>query len=343
MSMRTASPLTATAINQQIAAATATIPVTTTGGIYNQASLGTGLSVVIFVSGGVVSSILSVVTGGTGYAVGDVLVLPSGNADAVVRITNVSGGVVQSGGVSVVYGGTGYTTGVTVPAVPIPAGQRTIEFSGVLTSNVTLILQNGTLLNASRKAIVANNTTGAFTSTVFISNGAGGTTGNGLVIPQGTNNNAAVLLFTDGVTDVWSAETSGATVCTTAADNAVAGRIGEYITANASGVAMTTATPVNVTSISLTAGDWDVIGSISIAGNLNLTIAGAGISTVSATLGAATTQCQLQGPAFTAYTGPTPNVRLSLAATTTVYLVASATFASSTASATGLIRARRVR
>src|SRR5712671_6777035 len=47
---------------------------------------------------------------------------------------------------------------------------------------------------------------------------------------------------------------------TTTNDNAAAGNVGEYIvgTAAIDSVSITTGTPVNVGSISLTAGDWDV-------------------------------------------------------------------------------------
>lgn len=197
-------------VNQQISGLNSSIPVVTTGGIYNQASLGSGLMLNITATAGVITAINSVTAGGTSYAVGDVLVVPSGNADAIVRVTSVTSGVVQPGGVAIVYGGTGYVSATAAPAVLIPPGQKSISFSGALTSNVTLIIQNGTFLTASRKPWAANNTTGTFTASVFLSNGAGGTTGNGVVLPQGTNNSTGILLYTDGVTDVWPASTLAA-------------------------------------------------------------------------------------------------------------------------------------
>lgn len=194
-------------VNQQIIRFSANVPLHITGGTYNQAVTGTGVQFVIFTIGGVISSVVSVISGGTGYAVGDMLLVSGGNFDARVRITNVIGGVVQSGGIEVLYGGTGYTTGATVQAVDVPPGQRTITMTGILTSNVTYILANGNFNNASRRPEFVNNTTGAFTVTVKISNGAGGSTGTGVVLPQGTNNSTAVTLLTDGSTDVWLAET----------------------------------------------------------------------------------------------------------------------------------------
>src|ERR1700677_4708835 len=85
----------------------------------------------------------------------------------------------------------------------IPPGDRNVEFTGVLTSNVTFIISAGTFNTASRRPSFANNTTGAFTVTVFLSNGADGTTGTGYVLPQGTANSTSVLLQTDGETGVW--------------------------------------------------------------------------------------------------------------------------------------------
>lgn len=192
-------------VNQQIISSTATVPFPVTGGVYNQASLGTGAQIVIFATGGVVNGVLTISNPGSGYAVGDLLLLPSGNSDAVVRVTAVSGtGVVT---VQVIYGGTGYVTGNTVTAVDVPPGQRTVTLTGALTSNVTFIIQRGTFLTASRRVQFNNNTTGAFTVTVFLSNGAGGTTGSGVVLPQGTNNSGAVLVETDGQNDVWLTST----------------------------------------------------------------------------------------------------------------------------------------
>lgn len=189
-------------VNQQGAAAVATVPfANTTGGVFNQATLGSGAQLVFLASGGSVSSILSVAMGGTGYAVGDLLILPAGNSDALVRVTAVSSGAITTA--SIIYGGTGYMTGAQVPVSAIPPGRRAVVMTGTLTSNVTFIIQNGTYLTASREIEFINNTTGAFTVTVYLSNGADGHTGNGVVIPQGTNNSAAQRLYTDGVNDVW--------------------------------------------------------------------------------------------------------------------------------------------
>lgn len=136
-------------------------------------------------------------------------------------------------------------------------------------------------------------------------------------------------------------------------DSAPAGSIGEYTTAAlliGSAVALTTVTAANVTSISLTAGDWDVTGNVGFSLNVLTvpTLFQGCISTTSATM-------QAQGePGVAGYYPPqiagqvTQSMalnarRISLAGTTTVYLVALCSFGTNTAAAFGTIRARRVR
>jgi len=138
---------------------------------------------------------------------------------------------------------------------------------------------------------------------------------------------------------------------TIAGTGAAAGVVGEVITAAiTSNQAMTTATTMNVGSISLTAGDWDVDGMVSItpsaAGPTNLA---AGITTTSATLpvgNAANTAVQQLQAAFTTSVKQvlaTGRAIINVSATTVCYLVAQATFASGNCQAQGFIRARRMR
>jgi len=136
--------------------------------------------------------------------------------------------------------------------------------------------------------------------------------------------------------------------------NASAGSVGEYVSStlvNASSVSMTTNVTSNITSISLTAGDWDINGLVvwSFGGSTVILTELAGISTVSAGMPTVDSG-QIGGFAFGAgKTGGgadysvTPTVRLSINSTTTVYLVGKATFPTSTMAASGTISARRVR
>lgn len=139
---------------------------------------------------------------------------------------------------------------------------------------------------------------------------------------------------------------------TTTNDNANAGVVGELISSSVAslGVSMTTGTPVNVTSISLTAGDWDVSGVVGITNTLGTTtysyIQYSSSTTSAATgslgqVGGLTTPSTIS--AIVDFITPIPTTRYSLSATTTVYLVARAGFAVSNSYAYGVIRARRVR
>ena len=187
---------------QEILAATAEIPISNfTGGTYNFATAGTGAQLVIFATGGTVQSIVAIAAPGSGYQVGDCLILVGGNGDGIARVTTLSGSGVATA--SVLYGGTGYTTGATLIGSPLPPGSRTANLNGVLASNAVVIIPAGTFLQGARRVSFSNNTTGAFTVQVKLSNGSGGSTGTGVFLPQGTANSSSILLYTDGVTDVW--------------------------------------------------------------------------------------------------------------------------------------------
>lgn len=138
-------------------------------------------------------------------------------------------------------------------------------------------------------------------------------------------------------------------------DTALPGVIGEYLSASvasASAVSLTTATPADVTSLTLTPGEWDVSGEVgfTLGATTSITLLVAGIATTSATIGAMGTYAQWATAANVPTAAndnviSTPVVRIAVAAgsTQTVYLEANAVFTVSTAKAYGNIRARRVR
>ncbi len=130
-------------------------------------------------------------------------------------------------------------------------------------------------------------------------------------------------------------------------NNAGAGYVGQFISSvilQSPGVSLTTNVAANVTSISLTAGDWDVWGNVSVSpGGLDLNANLAWISSTSATLPDAALYNAVYPGANCAFLGvQCPYVRFSLSGTTTVYLSCEATF-TTTATACGGIYARRVR
>lgn len=145
----------------------------------------------------------------------------------------------------------------------------------------------------------------------------------------------------------------GPLVGTTTNDNAAAGAVGEIIESTilvASAVALTTATAFDITSISLTAGDWDVWGSVDFVSGATTSCNGiqGWISTASATMPTRPNNGAFVNlsPVFGTGTHPAVSVgtsRLSLAVTTTVYLSTQASFSISTFGAYGYIGARRRR
>lgn len=144
-------------------------------------------------------------------------------------------------------------------------------------------------------------------------------------------------------------------VGTTAAGNANAGSVGEFVSAvlaSGSAVSLATSTAKTVTSISLTAGDWDVSGQLSVtgAGTTTFTDMIGGINTTTDTLPSAADWAVSKYPSTTVFsTGGSsvqmvvPNKRINVSSTTTVYLIANCTFGTSTCSAYGKIEARRRR
>lgn len=149
--------------------------------------------------------------------------------------------------------------------------------------------------------------------------------------------------------------TSGGLVGVTTNSDAASGNVGEIIESTiliTSAVSLVNATEKTITSISLTAGDWDVWGNIvynpSIGPNTTMSSLAAGISTTTNSL---PTLPGAGGVTTLALTFGTPNKqiiqagmrRMSISTTTTVYLVALAFFAANTLNAYGYIGARRVR
>lgn len=145
---------------------------------------------------------------------------------------------------------------------------------------------------------------------------------------------------------------------TTLADNAATGNLGEFITSSipvGSAVSLTTATTANMTSIVLTAGDWD----LNVQANFNITggtVADVrmGPSPTSATLATQTAQGVVGTDALVlsplglagatgVYTLGNIDVRVSTASTVTIYATTQANFSVGTVTVYGTIRARRVR
>lgn len=136
-------------------------------------------------------------------------------------------------------------------------------------------------------------------------------------------------------------------------DAAAAGYVGEVITSTiavGSAISLTTGVTANVTSISLTAGDWDVSGVVLMdsGATTNVTRVSAGTSSTSATADVTKGYHSHIHSGYVPGGGqfrsmPLNTSRFSLSGTTTIYLVALANFTVSTCIAYGTISARRVR
>lgn len=139
---------------------------------------------------------------------------------------------------------------------------------------------------------------------------------------------------------------------TTTNDNATAGNIGEYVESwvdLGSGPALTSGTITNITSISLTAGDWQMGGYVGLVGvsGTAYTFFYGGYDTANNTLNVdaqifqnivASTTINANSIMYAV-----PTRRMSLAATTTIYLNTQAIFSGGTANGHGAINARRMR
>jgi hypothetical protein len=134
-------------------------------------------------------------------------------------------------------------------------------------------------------------------------------------------------------------------------DAAAAGYVGELQVATGSAVALTTSTPANVCSITITAGDWDVSGLVQFSAGgatvvLDLTISH---STTSATHDTAIGKHMFHrsnaGTGVNDYSiafGLMP-YRYSVTSDTTIYLVATGVFTTAALAANGRLAARRMR
>lgn len=153
------------------------------------------------------------------------------------------------------------------------------------------------------------------------------------------------LTFTNAIT------VSGGIVGTTTNNNATAGNVGEYIPATGTSVTLTDSTYIDVASIVLTAGDWDISAVLEVTPPAaGITAARIGISTTAGNSSAGLTSGDTQiiwnmVTTATSATGMSlPNVRASLSGSTTYYLkgLAQSTGAGN-ATGTGRISARRIR
>jgi hypothetical protein len=294
-------------------------------------------------------------TGQTSYVVGDIL--QASTTTALSRLTAVAtGSALISGGVGAAssWGKIGLTTHVS-GILPVANGGTGVTVStgsgnNVLSTSPTLV----TPVLGTPASGTLSNCIGLPVSTGISGLGTG--VGSFLATPTSANLAAAVTGKTGSgalVFDTSPTITTPNIIGVATNSNAASGSVGELVESEillGSAVTLTTAVPANVTSITLTAGDWDVEGNIAYdtsGGAVSVLLIG-WISATSATRPAPPNK----GAFFQLYpsTASTYNnvaqvgkMRISVASTTSVYLSTQVSFSTGTLLAYGYIGARRRR
>jgi hypothetical protein len=175
--------------------------------------------------------------------------------------------------------------------------------------------------------------------------GLSGATGTGNFVGSTSPTLVTPTLGAATATSVTFSPTTGGIVGTTTNDNAGAGKVGEIISSViTSGAPVTFSTTVtkDLTSIALTAGDWDVWGNYLLSDSTTAQCT-AWTNSASATLPDSSVRCTIAPlGASTAVGMAVPYQRYSLSGNTTIYISANLTFSGS-GTVVGGIYARRVR
>jgi len=177
--------------------------------------------------------------------------------------------------------------------------------------------------------------------------GLSGATGTGNFVGATSPTLVTPTLGSATMTQITWSDTTKGIIGTAAGDNAGAGFVGQFVTSvisSGSAISLTNNTIANVTSISLTAGDWDVWGNVTYLGNTGtVTYFDGWVSSTSASQPDASLFAQIGYSSTGNNNGMcVPQIRFNLGSTTTIYLSVVAGF-NMALTACGGIYARRVR
>jgi trimeric autotransporter adhesin len=283
-------------------------------------------------------------------------ILPDGTTGQVLTATTGSppswASPATSGTVTSVSGTTNQVavaTGTTTPVISLigPYTPATYTTHGVLlgegTSSISTVGPTATTGQVLQNNASADPTysTATYPSTTTISQILYSSSSN-TITGLATANSAVLTTNSSGVPGF-----SNALPGSTSGTGVAAGFIGQIITSNVpfgSAVALSNSVAANVTSISLTAGNWMISGIIIYTDtNTGFQVFSSGISSVSATLQEPYVELAPESSTVGSQAGvPVNNIFVSLSSSTTYYLVGSAAFISGAVTAFGQITAIRI-
>jgi len=197
------------------------------------------------------------------------------------------------------------------------------------------------------------------TPSLNVVSGTGFTHQTRFVFPTSNTNNTITVPDADGtllmtgqaintVPSIAFSPTTGGIVGTTTNNSAASGYVGELLTSivpSISAISLTSNTTINVTSITLTPGDWDLFGNVAFNGTNMLSVIGC-MNNVSATLADSVYSSGINmgtNSGATSFGASCPSLAVSVNTNTIYYLIAVAAFPSGTATVCGGIYARRRR
>lgn len=248
-------------------------------------------------------------------------------------------------------------TNTTTISATAPTTSRTVTIPDPGANASFVMTESAQTINGQKTfadPIVQNDTTNQLvlgvTNTTTISSTAPAASRTVTIPDAGANSN---VVLSEGTATINGVKTFAGQLIgkgTATNDNAAAGFIGEYVSSVVSAVSFpTTDNYGDLTSISLTAGDWNVSGSfLATINGATVTQVIIGISTTSGNSGTGL----VDGDSSNRAIGPTatydsstfvPVLRVSLSATTTYYLKFRAQYTVATPRASGRLSARRVR